>query len=188
MNKKVTPLPQPKLTAAPQLNALVKGETKLFSTKNTLSQKVRMQVISLIQERLADSIDLALQAKQAHWNVKGPNFMSLHLLFDQVSKDAESYSDLIAERIAQLGGAPDGTLQGVLNQTTLPTYRPQLSSGHEHVVALSTALASYGESVREMIEKAEEVIDADTADIFSEISRSVDKNLWFVEAHGQTPA
>lgn len=136
-----------------------------------------------MQGRLSDSIDLVLQTKQAHWNVKGPHFISLHELFDQVYTESGTYSDLIAERIAQLGGSPDGTLQCTASGTSLPTYRTQISSGTDHIQALSTAFASFGESVRDTIAKATDCGDADTADIFTGISRSVDKNLWFLESH-----
>jgi starvation-inducible DNA-binding protein len=142
-------------------------------------------VIALIHERLADSIDLILQSKHAHWNVKGPCFIALHELFDKIAEEAQEYADLIAERIAQLGGSPDGTLQGTLSRTTLPSYRIQAVSGHEHLMTLCAAFAAYGEAARCTIDKAYEVNDVDTADIFTEISRSVDKNLWLLEAHVQ---
>ena len=159
----------------------------MYPTKNNLPEKVRIQVTTLLQSRLVDSIDLSLQAKQAHWNVKGPSFIALHELFDKVAEAAEGYSDLIAERIVQLGGIAVGTLGPVDQKSSLPVYPVTISSGKEHVASLSHALASYGESVRGTIQKAGEVEDADTADILTEVSRNVDKQLWFVEAHGQSP-
>jgi starvation-inducible DNA-binding protein len=158
----------------------------MYPTKNNLPEKVRIQIITLLQERLVDSIDLTLQAKQAHWNVKGPSFMALHELFDKVSEGAVGYVDSIAERIVQLGGIAVGTRGPVDQKSSLPAYPVTISSGKEHVAALSHALASYGESVRASIHKANEMEDADTADILTEVSRGVDKYLWFVEAHGQS--
>jgi len=157
----------------------------LYPTKNNLPEKTRIQVTTQLQDRLVDSIDLTLQAKQAHWNVKGPSFIALHELFDKVSEEAEGYVDLIAERIVQLGGIAVGTLGPVDKRSSLPVYPLTISSGREHIAALSHSLASFGESIRESIGQANEIKDADTADILTEISRRVDKYLWFVEAHGQ---
>ena len=162
-----------------------KGKEQAFRTKNTLPEKARIQMESVLQDRLADSIDLMVQAKQAHWNVKGPNFISLHELFDKIAEDSESYPDLIAERIAQFGGIAEGTIQVVVNRTSLPNYPLIATSGKDHVEALSHCLAVYGELIRSVIKPAAELDDPATADIFTEISRSVDKNLWFIEAHNQ---
>lgn len=158
----------------------------MFETKNDLDQKTRVQVSKLLQERLADSIDLLAQIKHAHWNVKGPSFIALHLLFDQIWKESQEYADLIAERIAQFGGKVDGTIQGASKTTSLDKYPLDSTDGRQHVEALSHALATYGELVRKAIDQCDKLKDAGTADIFTEISRGIDKNLWFVEAHLQT--
>jgi starvation-inducible DNA-binding protein len=157
----------------------------MYPTKNTLPEKVRIQMTTLLQERLVDSIDLTLQAKQAHWNVKGPSFMSLHELFDKIAEGAEGYIDLIAERIVQLGGIAVGTHGPVDKKSSLPVYPVTISSGKEHVAALSRALAFYGESLGATLAQSVEWKDVDTTDILTEISRGVGKQLWFVEAHGQ---
>jgi starvation-inducible DNA-binding protein len=156
----------------------------MLPTKNSLPEKVRIQISVVLQERLVDSIHLLLQAKQAHWNVKGPSFMSLHELFDKVSEDAEGYADTLAERIVQLGGVAGGTLQSGEGKSTLPTYSLTITSGKEHVAALTHALAYFGESIRKSIGQADEIEDPVTADILTEISRSADKDLWLVESHG----
>ena len=157
----------------------------MHRSKNDLSEKVRTQVVSLLQECLADGIDLQTQAKQAHWNVKGPSFIALHELFDKVYESAQEHVDLIAERIVQLGGIAEGTARIVAKRTRLQEYPVAVASGKEHVEALSRALAFFGETVRRGIDRADELGDKDTADIFTEVSRGVDKNLWFVEAHAQ---
>jgi len=162
-----------------------KGKDQIFRTKNTLPEKVRIQMEVVLQDRLADSIDLVIQAKQAHWNVKGPSFIALHELFDKIAEESESYSDLIAERITQFGGLAEGTIRIVAARTNLPDYPLIVTTGKEHVEALSHALATYGELVRGAINQAAELNDPATADIFTEISRGVDKNLWFIEAHNQ---
>jgi starvation-inducible DNA-binding protein len=162
------------------------GKEQIFRTKNTIPEKVRIQMEAILQERLADSIDLMTQAKQAHWNVKGPNFIALHELFDKIAEESETYPDLIAERIVQFGGIAEGTIQVVDNRTSLPNYPLILMTGKEHIEAFSHSLAAYGELVRITIKQAAELDDPATADIFTEISRGVDKNLWFIEAHNQS--
>ncbi len=157
----------------------------MYETKNDLQMKVRTTIISLLQDRLADCIDLMNQGKQAHWNVKGPSFFALHELFDKVSEGTEEYVDLIAERIVQLGGIAEGTIQAVGKRSTLPEYPLDISKGSEHVARFSHALAYFGELARRAIDQANEIRDADTADLFTEISRGVDKWLWMVEAHNQ---
>ncbi len=157
----------------------------MHRTKNDLSEKIRIQVAGLVQERLADAIDLVTHAKQAHWNVKGPNFIALHELFDKVYENAGEYADLLAERIMQLGGTATGTVREVAKQSQLPEYPLKIASGREHTEALSRSVAYFASVVRQGIDRADEIGDKDTADIFTEISRGADKDLWFVEAHLQ---
>jgi starvation-inducible DNA-binding protein len=158
----------------------------MYPTKNTLPEKTRIQIVGLLQEHLSNSIDLVTQSKQAHWNVKGPDFISLHGLFDKVAEDSEEYIDLIAERIVQLGGIAEGTLKEAAKRTKLPEYPLNISAGQDHVNALGNTLARYGEGIRNAIGNADELVDRDTADLLTQISREVDKNLWFVEAHVQS--
>jgi starvation-inducible DNA-binding protein len=158
---------------------------RMYTTKNDLSETTRLEVIRLMNQRLADSIDLQTQCKQAHWNVKGPTFIALHKLFDDINEDVEAYVDLIAERVVQLGGIAEGTVGVVAERSTLVDYPIGLSTGVEHVAALSDALAMFGRTVRVGIEEMNELEDAGSADILTEISRGVDKWLWFVEAHQQ---
>src|SRR5215210_1465694 len=159
--------------------------TQLFSTKNDLSPSTRGQVSELLNQRLADCIDLQTQCKQAHWNVKGPSFIALHKLFDEVNEDIEEYVDLLAERIVQLGGIAEGTARVVASRSRLDEYPAQATTGGDHVDALSSALATFGHGSRMGINEADELGDPATADILTEITRGVDKWLWFVEAHQQ---
>jgi starvation-inducible DNA-binding protein len=148
-----------------------------------LSEATRSKVVVVLQARLADAIDLGLQAKQAHWNVKGPNFFSLHQLFDAISADAREYADLVAERAVQLGAVAVGTLSEVARETTLEAYPPSETDGRAHVDLIARALATFGESIRTAIDQAADAGDATTADVFTEISRGVDKWTWMVDAH-----
>jgi len=162
--------------------------SRLYSTKNDLPEATRREAVELLNQRLADCIDLQTQCKQAHWNVKGPAFIALHKLFDEVNEEVEEYVDLIAERVVQLGGIAEGTVGIVAKRSSLIDYPLALSSGSEHVAALSDALAMFGRTARVGIEEMNELEDADSADILTEISRGVDKWLWFVEAHQQGEA
>ncbi|HEV2692998.1 MAG TPA: DNA starvation/stationary phase protection protein Dps [Verrucomicrobiae bacterium] len=156
-----------------------------YKTKNDLSEKTRGAMIELLNQELANVIDLSLQTKQAHWNVKGPHFIALHELFDDINEDVASYVDEVAERAVQLGGIAKGTIGAVATATKLPSYPLTISDGIAHVEALSEVLAVFGRGVRKAIDTASQAGDADTADLFTEISRGIDKWLWFVEAHLQ---
>jgi starvation-inducible DNA-binding protein len=158
---------------------------ELHKTKNDLSKQSRNKVIELLNARLADASDLKSQAKQAHWNVKGIHFFQLHELFDQVATAVEAQTDLIAERITALGGTAMGTIRMAAKYSSLSEYPLEITDGTAHVDALSTALADFGKNVRKNIEDADKFGDASTADLFTEVSREIDKLLWFVEAHIQ---
>ena len=157
----------------------------MHKTRNDLSKATRQKVIELLNARLADAIDLYAQVKQAHWNVKGMQFYQLHLLFDKVAEAVEDGVDELAERAVELGGVADGTLQTVVKRTTLAPYPVTIKAGRDHVDRLVRALAAYGKNVRAAIQTSADAGDADTADLFTEISREADKQLWFVEAHLQ---
>lgn len=155
----------------------------MYDTRNDLPASVRTPMVNLLNSRLADAIDLGTQAKQAHWNVKGPNFIALHELFDQVAEHIEDHVDTLAERITALGGTANGTIAAVANTSSLAPYPADITDGVEHVDALSSAVASFGAKVRKSINEAAEAGDADTSDLFTGISREIDKDLWFLEAH-----
>ena len=158
----------------------------MFKTKNDLSEGIRAKAVELLNARLADAIDLQTQTKQAHWNVKGPHFIGLHELFDKINEAVADYVDDIAERAVQLGGVAEGTARIAAKRSTLSEYPSTISDGRSHVEALSSALATFGNSARKSISEANDFGDLDTADLFTEISRGVDNWLWFVEAHQQT--
>jgi starvation-inducible DNA-binding protein len=157
----------------------------MFKTKNDLPESTRVKIVELLNARLADCKDLQTQAKQAHWNVKGPNFIALHKLFDEINTDVENYVDEIAERAVQLGGVAEGTARMVAKRSSLPEYPPIATNSRDHVEALSSALAAFGKLARKAIDESNDMGDLDTADLFTEVSRGIDKWLWFVEAHLQ---
>jgi starvation-inducible DNA-binding protein len=157
----------------------------MFKTKNDLSEATRVKAVELLNARLADCKDLQTQTKQAHWNVKGPSFIALHELFDKINEAVDEYVDEIAERAVQLGGVAEGTARMVAKRSSLPEYPANIADGRSHVEALSSVLAAFGKAARKAIEQANEFGDLDTADLFTEVSRGIDKWLWFVEAHLQ---
>src|SRR6267154_3975395 len=157
----------------------------IYKTENDIPQQLRLKLHVLANQGLADEVDLQMQIKQAHWNVKGPHFIGLHELFDKIDEAVESYVDLIAERIVQLGGIAEGTVRVAAGRSRLEEYPLVIADGRAHVEAVSKALSTFGREVRKTIDEADELQDADTADMFTEISRGIDKWLWFVEAHSQ---
>jgi starvation-inducible DNA-binding protein len=158
---------------------------KMYETENDISLERRTQLNALMNQRLASAVDLQMQMKQAHWNVKGPSFIGLHELFDKVAEAVEGYVDQIAERIVQLGGVAEGTVRMAAAKTRLTEYSPEISDGLAHVESVARALSTFGQEARDTIYEADELDDADTADLFTEVSRGIDKWLWFVEAHSQ---
>jgi starvation-inducible DNA-binding protein len=157
----------------------------MYKTKIDLSEKVRRNVITILNDRLADAIDLQSQIKQAHWNVKGPNFIALHELFDKISDAVLEQIDEIAERITALGGTAEGTVAVAARRSKLKNYPLSITAGKDHLFYLSTQLSTFGKAARSAIEDTAKLGDADTADLFTQISRELDKYLWFIEAHLQ---
>jgi starvation-inducible DNA-binding protein len=158
---------------------------RTFATRIDIDEAPRERLIELLNARLADTFDLYTQVKQAHWNVKGSDFIQLHELYDSVAEPLIEYVDLIAERATALGGLALGTARLAAAASSLDEYPLDAVAGQDTVVAVADRLAAYGASVRAAIETAAELGDQDTADLFTEISRAVDKHLWFVEAHLQ---
>ena len=155
----------------------------MHKTNNDLPEKTRRAVIEILNARLAESIDLMHQAKQAHWNVTGPNFIALHKLFDEIVAAAEEYMDLVAERVAALGGIARGTVQAAAKHSGLAAYPAAITEASEHLAALSSALAAYAAGARRVIDETDRLGDKVTADILTEIGRGADKYLWLLEAH-----
>jgi starvation-inducible DNA-binding protein len=153
--------------------------------KTSPVEEQRAKLVELLNRRLADAIDVRLQSRQAYWNVKGPQFMALRALFDQVAQGVEEDVNLIAARIVQLGGRAEGTAQAIVMRSSLDGYLLATVDGKGHLDALATTLAAFGRHVRYASEQARELKDADTADLFTEIARSIDKWLWFVQTSQQ---
>src|SRR5438094_8783808 len=149
----------------------------LYETENDISRDRRAELNALMNQRLADAVEPQMQIKQAHCNCKGPHFIGLHELFDQIDEAVESYVDLIAERIVQLGGIAEGTVRVAAGRSRLEEYPLVIADGRAHVEAVSKALSTFGHEARNSIDQADALGDADTSDLFAERSRGIDKWL-----------
>jgi starvation-inducible DNA-binding protein len=148
-----------------------------------LKSNTKTAMIALLNARLADSIDLSLAVKQAHWNLKGTTFIAVHELLDGVRGRLDENADTVAERVAQLEGTALGTAQNVNDATSLPAYPTNIKKVDDHLTALVERFAALSKSVREAIDTAQDAGDAGTADIFTSFSRDLDKDLWFLKSH-----
>ena len=160
-----------------------KTNVRFYPTRIDIAADVREKVVAILNESLAATLDLKTQTKQAHWNVKGKDFYQLHELFDEMASEIEEYVDMVAERVTALGGTALGTARMAADRSILKEYPLDAIDGEEHVAALADRYSTYAKHVREAIDATDELGDADTADLYTEISRTVDKRLWFLEAH-----
>ena len=156
---------------------------KLYRTRIDIPEDIRVKTIDILNPTLAATLDLKTQTKQAHWNVKGTDFYQLHELFDEMATELEEYVDMIAERVTALGGVALGTARIAAVESILPEYDLEAVGGMEHVTALADRYGIFAKHLREGIAATEELGDADTADLYTEVSRTIDKRLWFLEAH-----
>lgn len=159
------------------------AKARTFPTRNDLPAKARQGLVGLLNQHLADTADLYSHLKQAHWNVKGPQFIALHELFDRLAEGVEGHVDEIAERVTALGGYALGTSRMAAAASRLPEYPVEATDGPEHVRALVDRYAALAASTRAAIQTSADLGDADTADLLTGVSRDLDKDLWFLEAH-----
>jgi starvation-inducible DNA-binding protein len=154
-------------------------------TRIDLPRKTREKMVVLLNERLADALDLRSQVKQAHWTVRGANFIAIHELFDRIAGEIDGYADEIAERAMTLGGTVSGTVRASSRASSLKEYPAGISAEDDHIAAAADRLAAFGALARAAIESAEEAGDAATADLFTQVARGIDKSTWFLEAHAR---
>jgi starvation-inducible DNA-binding protein len=160
--------------------------SRLYPTRSDIPADKRIEIVALLNQTLAATSDLQSQTKQAHWNVKGSDFYQLHELFDEIAGELEEFIDLFAERITALGGYAMGTVRMAVANSILPEYPTEILAGIEHITALADRFAPYGKHLRHAIAQTSDLADADTSDLYTEVSRTIDKRLWFLEAHLQT--
>lgn len=160
-------------------------QSRFFKTSIDLAEPTRAQMIDLLNSCLADIGDLQTHAKHAHWNVKGPQFLPLHALFEQIASRLRAHADQVAERITALGGVAHGTTRQIAVASSLPQYDLDAVSGEEHLRAMAQRMALVASQVRSGVAIAHQLGDDATGDLLTEALRDLDKDLWFVEAHLQ---
>jgi starvation-inducible DNA-binding protein len=160
-------------------------KTRTFPTRIDLPAEAREALVAMLNASLADIFDLFSQTKQAHWNVKGKDFYQLHLLFDEIAAELIGFTDEVAERVTALGGYATGTVRMSAGASTLPEFPADVVDGLACVAALVERFAHFARHLRESIDAAGELGDQATADLYTEVVRTVDKRLWFLEAHLQ---
>lgn len=165
--------------------ATQRASVRSFSTSVDIPAESRTKINKVLNQHLADSFDLLSQVKQAHWNVKGSDFWQLHKLFDEVAEQVEEWVDEIAERVAALGGYATGTVRMAAASSTLPEFPTNITASMDYVKAVVERVSAFTNSAREASDQTDKLGDANTADLFTEISRCADKYLYFLEAHLQ---
>lgn len=150
-----------------------------------LNQDTRTQVVDLLNANLVNTIALTLAVKQAHWNMKGAGFIGVHELLDDVADRLRESADTMAERAVILGGHAKGTVEIVAEKSTLSAYPLELEDIQDHIAHLKERFLEVGSAIREAADVAEDAGDEDTADLFIEVSRAVDKDAWFIGANAK---
>ncbi len=156
---------------------------KTHKTRNDIPANTKSVAIELLNARVADCIDLALVTKQAHWNLRGKEFIAVHEMLDGFRTELDDHVDTMAERVVQLGGTALGTTQAVAKGSSLAPYPTDIYAIPDHLHALIERYGETANKIRQSLDQADEAGEADTADIFTAVSRSLDKALWFLEAH-----
>ena len=164
---------------------MVTKQLPTFKSSIDIEESTRQQMITVLNQQLADTFDMMSMMKQAHWNVKGPQFIALHELFDEIANGLVPYVDMIAERVTALGGMAMGTVRMAAQASRLDAYPTDVVNSLDTVRVVADRLADLAASTREASDRAEEVHDMDTNDLLIEVSRDLDKWLWFLEAHLQ---
>lgn len=155
----------------------------MFTTQLNLPAADRAQLADLLNQQLADLSDLSAQTKQAHWNVRGRHFYQQHKLFEELAAAVDEQLDELAERIVTLGGYARGTVRDAAAATRLDDFPREQTDDLGYVEVLGARFAACANQVRLAIGAADELDDATTADLLTQISRMLDQSLWFLEAH-----
>jgi len=153
------------------------------SEHHASNEKDTRELVDMLNQALADSLDLAYQTKQAHWNVKGYNFYGLHLLFDDLHAQLAGYVDDFAERAVSIGGQALGTIRAASATSRIDEYPLDALDGKVHVNALVDRYGEFTSRLRHAIRHAEKLGDKDTAGLFTTVSMAMDKALWMLTAH-----
>ncbi|HEX9950885.1 MAG TPA: DNA starvation/stationary phase protection protein Dps [Rubricoccaceae bacterium] len=166
-------------------DASPEGNELPYKTRIDLAEAQRQQLVALLNQTLANTSDLYSQTKQAHWNVKGRDFYQLHLLYDELAEKLEEPLDLVAERIVLLGGYAHGTVRMAAAGSGLSPWPGPDDADPSFLATLADRWAEYARHIREADEKADEIGDPATVNLYDEITNIADRGLWFIEGHMQ---
>ena len=158
----------------------------LHETRIDIPKEDRIKLIEILNKTLASASVLQVQLKQAHWNIKGKQFIAVHKLLDELAEEIEDQVDVVAERVTSLGGTALGTLQQAVKNTALNEYPVDIFAIEDHIAHLSDNFAILGKLTRQDIKKSDQIGDMATNDLYIDLARVLDKSLWFLEAHLQS--
>lgn len=156
---------------------------KLLKTRIELPDAARKDLVTLLNQQLANLADLHSQTKHAHWNVKGQQFWSIHKLFDELAGKVLESVDEVAERLTGLGGVANGTVRQSAAASKLAEYPAEAFKGLAAVKAVADAFGTAANSARAAIDASNEFGDAITADLLTQVVGELDASLYFLEAH-----
>ncbi len=157
--------------------------TLRFRSHVSLSADARTAIVDALNATLAATLDLSSQVKQAHWNVRGENFFASHQMFDLFHGHVVGWSDEIAERVAQLGGQAEGTVRVAAARSPLKEHDAAAILWTDHVRSLTGRYAALGALVRGRIDAGPTVTDPVTVDLYTQVLRSLERDLWMLESH-----
>lgn len=163
--------------------ATAAATARTFPTSVGVPEHNRQAIIALLNARLADSADLRSQVKWAHWNLKGMHFIQLHELFDSIASHLDDQTDSIAERTTALGGVANGTVRETAAKSALKEADLTASAGPSMLKFLVHNVAHHANALRTAVQESDDLGDPITSDLFTTLTRELDKDLWFLEAH-----
>lgn len=157
-----------------------------FAPQIDLPEDDRRGLVGLLNQALAETTDLYLLTKQAHWNVKGENFYQVHELYDHVSGELPEYADRLAERAVLLGGYARGSARMTVAASRLDPFPGYRDDDRSFLRAMTQRWATYAEAIREASRQADsEYDDPGTSDLFDAITHLADRGRWMIEAQLQ---
>jgi starvation-inducible DNA-binding protein len=154
----------------------------MYKSPSHLPEDARITIADTLNARLADGLDLHSQIKVAHWNIKGPQFASLHPLFETFAVSLAGHNDAVAERAVTLGARAYGTIRHVAKTSKLADYPQDTTRDLEHVKLLADRIEGYLEGVRASRGVGEKLGDTDTVDLLTGIITEFEKHAWFLRA------
>lgn len=157
--------------------------TVRFPNHVALPDDAKKTLVATLNVALATTTDLHSQVKQAHWNIKGPQFFARHELFDTMARRLRDFADSIAERATTLGGYAEGTSRLSAEASRLPEYDLRAVDGKHHIKVLVDRFSEYTKFVRSAIQEAADSGDPATEDLYTEVLRATELDMWFLESH-----